>query len=87
MDVRKAIRSRRSIRSNESREAEEEKLMRVLESGAPSARKVRRFVIISDARTRKALSEDARDQTFAAQAPGVIAACSGGSEYGMGWSN
>ena len=87
MDVRKAIQSRRSIRSYESREVEEEKLVRILESGrlSPSAgnRQERRFVIIRDARTRKALSEAARDQTFVAQAPVVIAACSVESEYVM----
>jgi nitroreductase len=87
MDVRKAIQSRRSIRSYESREVEEEKLVRILESGrlSPSAgnRQERRFVIIRDAMTRKALSEAARDQTFVAQAPVVIAACSVESEYVM----
>jgi nitroreductase len=87
MDVRKAIQSRRSIRAYESCEVEEDKLVRVLESGrlSPSAgnRQERRFVIIRDAKTRKLLSEAAKYQKFVAQAPVVIAACSVESEYVM----
>jgi nitroreductase len=87
MDVHEAILSRRSIREYESRDVEQDKLMRVLEAGrlSPSAgnRQERRFVIIRDARTRKALSEAAKDQIFVAQAPVVIAACSVESEYVM----
>ncbi|MCX9081909.1 MAG: nitroreductase family protein [Candidatus Methanoperedens sp.] len=87
MDVYKAILSRRSIRAYESRDVEEDKLDRVLEAGrlSPSAgnRQERRFVVIRDAGTRKALSEAAKDQVFVAQAPVVIAACSVESEYVM----
>ena len=87
MDVKTAIRTRRSIRAYDPREVEEEKLMRVLESGrlSPSAsnRQERRFIVIRDAVTRKALSEAARNQTFLAQAPVVIAACSVEKEYVM----
>lgn len=87
MDVHNAIRSRRSIRDYESRDIEEDKLDRVLESGrlSPSAgnRQERRFVVIRDAGTRKALSEAAKDQVFVARAPVVIAACSVESEYVM----
>ncbi len=87
MDVRKAIQSRRSIRAYDSREVEEEKLLRVLDAGrlSPSAsnRQERRFVIIRDARIRKLLSEAARNQKFVAEAPVVIAACSVESGYIM----
>ncbi len=87
MDVRKAIQLRRSIRSYESLDVEEEKLFRVLDAGrlSPSAgnRQERRFVIVSDARKRKALSEAANNQPFVAQAPVVIAACSVETEYVM----
>jgi nitroreductase len=87
MDVLKAIQSRRSIRAYDSREVEEDKLMRVLESGrlSPSAKNIqeRRFVIVKDARTRKALSEAARNQKFVAEAPVVIAACSVETGYIM----
>ncbi len=87
MDVLKAIKSRRSIRAYDSREVEEDKLVRILESGrlSPSAsnRQERRFVVIRDAKTRKLLSEAARNQGFVAEAPVVIAACSVESEYVM----
>ena len=87
MDVLKAIRSRRSVRAYDSREVEEDKLVRVLESGrlSPSAgnRQERRFIVVRDARTRKALSIAARDQKFVAEAPVVIAACSVEKEYTM----
>jgi len=87
MDVMKAIQSRRSIRAYDARGVEDEKLMRILESGrlSPSAgnRQERRFVIIKDAKTRKLLSEAARNQAFVADAPVVIAACSVESEYVM----
>jgi nitroreductase len=87
MDVMKAIRTRRSIRAYDTRGVEEDKLRRILESGrlSPSAgnRQERRFIIIKDAQTRKLLCEAARNQTFVAEAPVVIAACSVESEYVM----
>jgi len=87
MDVSKAIISRRSIRAYESRGVEEDKLVRVLESGrlSPSAsnRQERRFVVVRDAKTRQLLSEAARNQGFVAEAPVVIAACSVEKDYVM----
>ena len=87
MDVKTAIRTRRSIRAYDAREVEEEKLVRILESGrlSPSAsnRQERRFIVIKDASTRKALSEAAKNQKFLADAPVVIAACSVEKEYVM----
>ena len=87
MDVMKAIQSRRSIRAYDTRGVEEEKLRRILETGrlSPSAgnRQERRFIIIQDVNTRKLLCEAAKNQTFVAEAPVVIAACSVESEYVM----
>ncbi len=87
MDVHEAIRSRRSIRAYDSRDVEEDKLVKVLESGrlSPSAsnRQERRFIVIKDAGTRELLSEAARNQRFVAEAPVVIAACSVESDYVM----
>lgn len=87
MDVSKAIRSRRSIREYDPREIEEEKLLRLLESGrlSPSAgnRQERRFIVVRDARKRQLLSEAAKNQRFVAEAPVVIAACSVETEYVM----
>ncbi|MDP3103409.1 MAG: nitroreductase family protein [Candidatus Methanoperedens sp.] len=87
MDVSKAIRSRRSIRAYDPGEVEEEKLLRILESGrlSPSAgnRQERRFIVVRDARKRELLSEAAKNQEFVAEAPVVIAACSVETEYVM----
>lgn len=85
--MKTAIRTRRSIRAYDPREVEEEKLVRVLESGrlSPSAsnRQERRFIVVRDAGKRKALSEAARNQKFLAEAPVIIAACSVEKEYVM----
>ena len=87
MEILEAIRSRRSIRAYESRDVEEDKLVRILDAGrlSPSAgnRQERRFIVVKDASTRKSLSEAARNQAFVAQAPVVIAACSVETEYIM----
>jgi nitroreductase len=73
MDVRHAIQTRRSIRAYEPREVEKDNLIKVLDAGrlSPSAGK------------RKALSEAANNQSFVAEAPLVIAACSVETEYVM----
>ena len=87
MDVHEAIRLRRSIRAYDPRDVEEDKLVKVLESGrlSPSAsnRQERRFIVIKDAGTRELLSEAAGNQRFVAEAPVVIAACSVESDYVM----
>ncbi len=87
MVVLKVIQSRRSIRSYDPRDVEEDKLLRVLESGrlSPSAgnRQERIFIVIKDTNTRKLLSEAAKNQGFVAEAPVVIAACSVEKEYIM----
>ena len=87
MEILKAIRSRQSIRAYDSREVEEDKLLRVLDSGrlSPSAgnRQERRFIVIRNAKTRKLLCEAAGNQKFVAEAPVVIAACSVENEYAM----
>lgn len=79
MDVREAIRTRRSIRSYADKPVEEDKLDRVLEAArlAPSAsnRQERRFIVVRDAQTRKKLAKAACDQSFVGTAPVVIAAC------------
>jgi nitroreductase len=87
MDVREAIQSRRSIRAYASREVEEDKLARVLDSGrlSPSAgnRQERIFIVVRDAKKRQLLSEAARNQKFVAEAPVVIAACAVETNYTM----
>ena len=79
MDVCEAIRQRRSVRSYEDREVEEEKLRQVLEAGrlAPSAsnRQEWKFVVVRDAELRRKLAAAAKDQQFVGEAAVVIAAC------------
>jgi nitroreductase len=79
MDVREAVRTRRSVRSYADKPVEADKLDRVLEAArlAPSAsnRQERRFIVVRDAQTRKKLAKAACDQGFIGTAPVVIAAC------------
>jgi nitroreductase len=87
MDVLKAIQTRQSIRAFDPRQVEDDKLLRILDSGrlSPSAgnRQERRFIVIRDANTRKLLCEAAQNQQFVAEAPVVIAACSVEKDYVM----
>ena len=87
MDVKEAIRTRRSIRSFNNRSVEEEKLDRILEAArlAPSAsnRQERRFVVVRDAETRNKLAKAASNQRFVGTAPVVIAACATESSHIM----
>ena len=78
MDVAKAIRDRRSVRSYENKDIPQEVLIKVLEAArlAPSAnnRQPWKFVVVREAAKRKALSKAAKEQQFVAEAPVVIAA-------------
>ncbi|MGQ9628877.1 MAG: nitroreductase family protein [bacterium] len=79
MDVREAIRMRRSIRAFQDRPVEEEKLRSVLEAGrlAPSAsnRQDWKFIVVRDKATREKLARAANNQKFVGEAPVVIVAC------------
>jgi len=79
MNVLEAIKARRSVRAYQDRAVEEDKLKAVLEAGrlAPSAKNLQewRFVVVTDADIRKKLVPAARNQSFVAQAPVVIAGC------------
>ena len=79
MNVFEAIEQRRSIRSYKPDPVEPDKLEKVLEAGrlAPSAsnRQEWRYVVVTDAAAREALSEAANGQRFVAEAPVVIACC------------
>lgn len=78
MDVAKAIRDRRSVRSYENKDIPQEVLIKVLEAAriAPSAnnRQPWKFVVVREAAKRKALAKAAKEQQFVAEAPVVIAA-------------
>ena len=79
MEVSVALRERRSVRSFEKRDVEEEKLTMVLEAGrlSPSAvnRQEWRFIVVRDREKRRKLAEAACSQSFVGQAPVVIVAC------------
>lgn len=79
MEVSVALRERRSIRSFEKRDVEEEKLTMVLEAGrlSPSAvnRQEWKFIVVRDPEKRKKLAGAACGQSFVGQAPVVIVAC------------
>ena len=80
MDVFQAIQTRRSIRSYQAKPIEPEKLERVLDAGrlAPSARNMQdwMFVVVQDRLMIRKLAEACNSQSFVAQAPAFIAACS-----------
>ncbi|MFP4028010.1 MAG: nitroreductase family protein [Candidatus Brocadiia bacterium] len=87
MNVIDAICERRSVRSYEDREVEEEKLEQVLDAGrrAPSAnnRQNWKFIVVRDADLRAKLVEAANGQKFVGQAPVVIAACATSTDHVM----
>lgn len=78
MEVKDAIRERRSVRAYQSRAVPDDKLMNVLEAArlAPSAgnRQAWKFVVVKDAAKRKAIARAAASQYFVGEAPVVIAA-------------
>ena len=79
MDVMEAIKKRYSVRSYQDHAVETDKLESILEAArlAPSAsnRQEWRFIVVRDKNIRQRLMQAAKDQTFVAQAPIVIAAC------------
>jgi len=87
MDVFEAIKKRRSIRKYKEEEVEEEKILKILEAArlAPSAsnRQEWRFVVVRDRKTRKLLSEAAKNQKFVEEAPVVIVCCAQTDEHRM----
>lgn len=78
MEVSEAIRARRSVRAFRDEPVPEDVLARVLEAGrmAPSAsnRQPWRFIVVTDAARREALSAG-RYAKFLAQTPVVIVGC------------
>ena len=87
MDVIECIRARRSVRSYEDREVEEEKLRQVLEAGrlAPSANNQQnwKFVVVRKSELRRQLVAAANGQSFVGEAPVVIVACATSSDHIM----
>jgi len=79
MNVFEAIKDRRSVRSYQSKDIEEEKLYRILDAGrlAPSANNTQewKFIVVKDKAIKESLVKAAYGQSFVAQAPIVIVAC------------
>ncbi len=79
MTVEEAIRTRRSVRQYLDKPIEDEKIRDLLEAAclAPSAsnRQEGRFVVVTDAGTKKRLVGAAADQSFVGEAACVIACC------------
>ena len=88
LTLEEVIRTRRSVRSFDSRPIEPEKLDRVLElaTKAPSAgnKQPWRFIVVQDEAHRKEIARLALDQMWIAQAPAVIVCC--GEPYWDRWS-
>lgn len=79
MELQELIRARKSIRSYEPREVEEEKLQKVLEAGrlAPSARNRQewKFVAVKNPGLRGAMKEACCNQKMVAEAPVDLVIC------------
>ena len=87
MELKEAIKTRKSIRDYEDKPVPEEKLLRVLEAArlAPSASNRQRwkFIVVREEKRRQELARAAGGQTHVAKAPVVIAAVATMPEYVM----
>jgi nitroreductase len=87
MELFEAIEKRRSVRTYQQTPVEKEKLEKVLDAArrAPSACNFQewRFVVVTEAKKRRALMEAANNQKFVAEAPVVIACCAETDEHVM----
>jgi nitroreductase len=76
MEVQDAIRNRRSIRKYQSKEVEEDKIMKILESArwAPSASNKQpwHFIVVRDVETRRRMSDAHSHGKFMKESPVVI---------------
>lgn len=79
VEVSIALGARRSVRSYQDVEVEDEKLMRVLEAGrlSPSAanRQEWKFIVVKNEDKRRRLADAACGQSFVGRAPVVLVAC------------
>ena len=87
MDVKDAIRTRRSIRKFLNKPIPKEKMEKVLNAGrlAPSAnnRQPWRFVVVLDEEKRRKLAQAAKNQEFVSEAPAVIVGVALNPDYIM----
>lgn len=87
MDVKEAIRMRRSVRSYKNKEIPEEYLNTILEAArlAPSARNKQswKFIVVKDKEKRESLAQAAANQDFVGEAPVIIVAVTLNPDYVM----
>ncbi len=78
MNIYEAIKNRRSVRSYQDKSIPEEILTRIMDAArmAPSGnnRQSRKFVVVTDVKTRVKLAEAANGQSFLSEAPVIIVA-------------
>ena len=79
MDAMTCLLTRRSVRSYQDRQVEEEKLQKVLEAGrlAPSSynSQCRKFIVVTDPAVKKEIHDKAGTQPMIEQAPVVLVLC------------
>jgi len=87
MDVYEAIKTRKSVRSYESRQVPDEVLIRILNAArrAPSANNSQewRFVVVRNAETRRQIARAACRQSFVGEAPVVLVCCAKDNRHVM----
>jgi len=87
MDIYEAVKTRKSVRSYQSREVPDDVLTRILDAArlAPSANNFQewRFVVARDPKTRHSIAQAACRQTFVGEAPVVLACCAKDSRHVM----
>ena len=87
MDIYEAVKTRKSVRSYQSREVPDDVLTRILDAArlAPSANNFQewRFVVVRDPKTRRKIAQAACRQTFVGEAPVVLACCAKDNRHVM----
>jgi len=91
LDVFEAIKKRRSVRAYTSEEVTEKDVEKLIEAArlAPSAGNIQpwEFVIVTNAETKRRLSDAALHQTFIEEAPVVIIVCADVARSSWGYGS
>jgi len=91
LDVFEAIKKRRSVRAYTSEKVSEEDVEKLIEASrlAPSAGNIQpwEFILVTDAETKRRLSNAALHQTFIEEAPVVIVVCADVARSSWGYGS
>jgi len=91
LDVFEAIKKRRSVRAYTSEKVSDEDVERLIEAArwAPSAGNIQpwEFIIVTNAETKRRLSDSALRQTFIEKAPVVIVVCADVTRSSWGYGS